>query len=106
MAAGASNPLAVRDTSKKSVLASGAASFFFGPLGWLYAGSFKEAIPASLAYLLVGAVLPHFLFMYVAGVTGFVSAVAGVLYAWSFNRSGRRETLLLKDAPTPPSLNP
>src|SRR5262249_4569856 len=35
---------------KKSLIASGVLSFFFVPLGWLYAGSFKEAGVVALVY--------------------------------------------------------
>ncbi len=85
------------EPSQKSVLASGLLSFFFGPLGWLYAGSFREAVPAALAYVLVCAILPKFLLVYILGVSNALTALAGVLYAWSYNRSGKRETLLLRD---------
>jgi hypothetical protein len=86
-------------TGEKSILASGLLSFFFGPLGWLYAGSFREAVPGALAYLLVCAIVPRFLLVYLLGAFNGISALAGVLYAWSYNRSGRREALILKDRP-------
>jgi hypothetical protein len=81
----------------KSILASGLLSFFFGPMGWLYAGSFREAVPGALAYVLVCAIVPRFLLVYLLGSFNALSALAGVLYAWSYNRSGRREALVLKD---------
>jgi hypothetical protein len=87
---------------RKSILASGLLSFFFGPLGWLYAGALREAVPGALAYILVCAILPRFLLVYLVGPLNALTALAGVLYAWSYNRSGRRETLLLKDPPALP----
>jgi hypothetical protein len=93
------NPNARRE---KSILASGMLSFFFGPMGWLYAGSFREAVPGALVYLLVCAIVPRFLLVYLVGTFNGLSALAGVLYAWSYNRSGRREALILKDRPALP----
>jgi hypothetical protein len=86
----------------KSILASGLLSFFFGPIGWLYAGSFREAVPGALAYFLVCAIVPRFLLAYLLGPFNALCALAGVLYAWSYNRSGRREALILKDRPALP----
>jgi len=40
-----------REKKEKSLLLSGGLSFFMGPLGWLYAGAFREAIPGSLIWL-------------------------------------------------------
>jgi len=82
---------------RKSVVLSGALSLFFGPMGWLYAGSMKEALPGTLFYLLLSALVPKFILVYLLGPLNAVAAVAGVLYAWSYNRTGRRETLLLND---------
>lgn len=82
---------------KKSILASGALSFFFGPIGWLYAAPLKEAIPVIIVYVLISSILPHFLLVYLLGIVNMASALAGVVYAWSYNREGRRMTLLLKD---------
>jgi hypothetical protein len=87
---------------QKSILASGLLSFFFGPLGWLYAGALREAVPGALAYVLVCAIVPRFLLVYLLGPFNALSALAGVLYAWSYNRSGRRETLVLPDRPALP----
>jgi hypothetical protein len=89
-----------RALGKKRLLVSGALSFFFGPLGWLYAAPLREAIPVIVVYVGVGwllnAILP-FLMFYVLGIVNVASAVAGVLYAWSFNTEGRRATLFLKE---------
>lgn len=85
---------------EKSWLASGLLSMFFGPLGWLYAGSLREAIPASLAYLVAGAILmklPMLLLMPVMMVVMPISGIAGAVYAWQYNRNGHRTRLFGKD---------
>jgi len=81
---------------KKSLKVSAGLSLL-GPVGWLYAGSFKETIPAILLAVAVGAVLPNFMlfpFLWVA-IPG--SALAGLIYAWQYNRKGHRTPLLLED---------
>ena len=82
---------------RKSVIASGALSFFFGPLGWLYAAPLKEAIPAvivyALLYSILSAILPSFILFWIFGPLSALSAVAGALYAWSYNQEGRRSEL-------------
>ncbi|HUQ04785.1 MAG TPA: hypothetical protein VM261_19925, partial [Kofleriaceae bacterium] len=74
-----------REAGDKSWLISGALSFFLGPLGWLYAGAWRESIPAALLWLLaaslVGGILPMFLLMPVLMVVMPLSGVAGVVYA-------------------------
>ena len=76
---------------------SAAASFALGPVGWLYAGSMREAVPASAAYVLLGAaafkIIPMFLLMPVLMVVLPLSAIAGVVYALQYNRSGNRQRL-------------
>jgi len=91
---------AAEDT--KSVVASGVLSFLFGPLGWIYAAPLREALPATLMYLLVSAVLPHALMASVLGITAPFSALAGVAYAWRYNKNGRRTPLLGSNAPELP----
>jgi hypothetical protein len=89
-----------REKGDKSWLASGALSFFFGPLGWLYAGSLREAIPASFLYLLVLGLLsklPIFLVWPVMMVVMPISAIAGVVYAIQHNRHGERTRLFDKE---------
>jgi hypothetical protein len=81
---------------KRSVIASGLLSFFFGPLGWLYAAPWKSAIIGGGAYLLVAAILPSFLMMYVVAIVAPVSAIAGVLYALGYNLAGARTPLFGK----------
>jgi hypothetical protein len=85
---------------RKSYLWAGGLSFLIGPLGWLYAGSFREAIPASLIYLAVAAVLTKLPTMLVAPLMSValpVSGLIGVIYAWQYNRHGKRQRLLDKD---------
>ncbi|MCR9163997.1 MAG: hypothetical protein ACE37F_02150 [Nannocystaceae bacterium] len=77
-------------SEKKSVLVSGLVSFFFGPLGWFYAGPMKSALIGGGAWLLTAMVLPKFMLVYLASVVGPVSAIAGILYAFGFNRTGER----------------
>ena len=81
---------------RKSLLLSAALSFF-GPLGWLYAGSLKEAIPAAAIALLVAAVVPTFLLMPVLWLVMPLSALTGLVYAWQYNRHGHRTPIFLDD---------
>lgn len=90
-----------REAGEKSWLISGALSFFLGPLGWLYAGSWRESIPAALVYLLtlglVTSIVPMFLLMPVMMVALPLSGVAGVVYAIGHNRNGHRIRLFGDD---------
>lgn len=95
-AAGLSKP--TQSGQKKSMLASGALSFFFGPIGWIYAAPLKEALPAIIAYVIVCSILPNFLLVYVLGLVNGFSGLAGALYAWSYNHSGERAPLFGKAA--------
>ena len=73
---------------------------FFGPVGWLYAGSLREAIPASLLYILAASIamkLPLFLIWPVMMVALPISGIAGVVYAIQHNRHGGRMRLFDKD---------
>jgi len=92
-----SRPLALGGGDKKSVVASGLLSLFFGPFGWLYAAPLKEALPAVLGYVIICSIVPKFLLIYLMGPIGAVSAVMGVLYAWSYNQSGGRTALWGRD---------
>ena len=91
-------PPARRVHDRKSILASGLLSFFLGPLGWFYAAPLKSAAIGGGAYLLVAAVLPHFLLVYVVAAIAPISAIAGVLYALGYNVSGERLPIFGKDA--------
>lgn len=89
-----------REKGEKSWLMSSGLSLVLGPLGWLYAGSFREAIPAGLLYLIVLSIfskLPFFLIMPVLMVALPISAIAGFVYALQYNRHGKRTRLFDKD---------
>jgi hypothetical protein len=90
-------PVEAKPDKRKSYLWAGGLSFLIGPLGWLYAGSFRETIPASIIYLAVAAVLTKLPTMLVAPLMSValpVSGLIGVLYAWQYNRHGKRQRLL------------
>lgn len=74
-------------------------SLFFGPIGWLYAGAWREAIPGAAAYLLFGTlllrVLPTLIVMPALTVGLPLSAIVGYLYAAEHNRKGKRTALFL-----------
>jgi len=80
---------------EKSWIKSGIASMLLGPLGWLYAGSFREAIPASVAYLAFAALLSKlpFIMWPVMMVALPLSGIAGVVYALQYNKTGARQRL-------------
>ena len=82
---------------RKSPVLSAALSFFLGPLGWLYAGSFKEAIPAFLIGVGIASLLPSVLLFPLMMVGLPASAIGGWLYAWQYNEDGSRKTLFLGD---------
>jgi hypothetical protein len=86
-----------RKKGEKSWVASGVASLALGPVGWLYAGSWREAVPATAAWLALAAlasrILPVFLMLPVLMVVLPLSAIAGVVYALQYNRSGSRQRL-------------
>ena len=86
---------------EKSWLISAGLSFFFGPLGWLYAGSFRETIPAAALYVMVAGIvskiLPAFLLMPVLMVLLPISGIAGLVYAIGHNRAGKRIRLFGDD---------
>ena len=86
-----------RERGEKSLLVSGGVSLVFGPVGWLYAGSWRESIPAAAGWLAAAAiaskVFPMFLLMPVLMVVMPVSGIAGLVYAWQYNRKGRRTRL-------------
>ncbi len=90
-----------RTKGEKNIWISGGASLFLGPLGWLYAGSWREAIPASLGYLAIAAVIPNMLLAPIAGIALPVSGIIGLVYAWQYNRKGKRLPLFLKDRRKP-----
>src|SRR5262245_33420004 len=85
---------------QKSVLMSGGLSLLLGPFGWLYAGPFREAIPAILIYVALVTVMPWFLIGILLGLLHAASGLVGVVYAWKFNEKRRRVPLLLKGTRT------
>ena len=86
---------------EKSWIKSGIASTALGPIGWLYAGSLREAVPAATAWLAVMAIaskfIPMVLLMPVLMVALPLSGLAGVLYAIQYNRAGGKRTRLFGD---------
>jgi len=86
---------------EKSWIKSGVASALLGPAGWLYAGSLREAVPATVGWAALGIVasklLPVFLMLPILLVVLPLSAIAGVVYALQFNRSGGRQRLFDRD---------
>jgi hypothetical protein len=89
-----------RQKGQKSWMASGLLSLFFGPVGWVYAGSLREAVPAGALYLaamLILSKLPVFLMWPVMMVALPISGIAGVVYALQYNRHGKRQRLFDRD---------
>lgn len=86
---------------EKSWIKSGVASLALGPIGWLYAGSLREAVPAAAGWIalltLASKILPMVLLMPVLMVALPLSAIAGVVYALQYNRSGGRQRLFGDD---------
>lgn len=85
----------------KSLVKSGAASLVLGPIGWLYAGSLREAVPATVGWILLMTVLtkilPSVLLMPVLMLALPLSAIAGIVYAMQFNKTGKRQRLFNDD---------
>ena len=82
---------------QKSWIVSSLASLVLGPIGWLYAGSLREAIPATAGWLVLATIaskiLPAFLLMPVLMVALPLSAIGGLVYALQYNRHGGRQRL-------------
>ncbi|HEY1552838.1 MAG TPA: hypothetical protein VGG28_33645 [Kofleriaceae bacterium] len=85
----------------KSWMVSGVASLALGPLGWLYAGSLRESVPAATIWVLLAAlaskILPTLLLWPVLMVVMPLSGIAGVVYALQYNRHGGRQRLFDSD---------
>jgi hypothetical protein len=81
----------------KSWKVSGIASLALGPIGWLYAGSLRESVPASAGWILLAAlaskILPTVLLMPVLLIALPLSAIAGIVYALQYNKHGGRQRL-------------
>lgn len=76
-------------------LALSAGLSLLGPLGWLYAGSFREAVPASLVFLLVAWILPNPILWPLLWFVLPASALGGLVYGWQYNRKGHRTPIFL-----------
>ncbi len=80
----------------KSWVKSALASTMLGPIGWLYAGSLREAVPGAAAWVAFAALatkLPWILLFPVLLVAMPLSGIAGLLYAVQYNRKGTRQRL-------------
>lgn len=72
----------------------------FGPLGWFYAAPVKEAGVATLVFVLAAKLLPAILFYPLMSLLVPLSALLGAMYAWRYNRTGRRSSLFLEEGGT------
>lgn len=79
---------------EKSVVASTALSFFFGPFGWLYAAPLKDSLVGIALFGLVTSIAPLFALRPILGVAFPFFALSGALYAWRYNKTGKRQSLL------------
>ena len=103
VAAGGARSLVAAPEGKKSLIASGLLSFFFGPLGWLYAAPLKEAVPAIVVYTLFWIVFSHFaLFAPIFTLLHVLFGALGVGYAWRHNQKGERTSILPETKALPP----
>ena len=94
-AMGSARSLVTAGEGKKSLVASGLLSFFFGPLGWLYAAPLREAAPAAAAWILLWIILPHWTIL--APLWFALMAASGglgMMYARKYNEKGQRAPLL------------
>lgn len=86
---------------EKSWIISGIASGVLGPIGWLYAGSMREAVPAAAAWVMLATfaswLLPALLLMPALMVALPLSGIAGIIYALQYNRAGGRQRLFGDD---------
>lgn len=82
---------------EKSPLIGGALGLL-GPLGWFYAAPLREALPAAILFLIVMK-LPLLLLVPILSLAIPASAVAGALYSWKHNRTGRRSGIFTEDEP-------
>lgn len=93
-------PLAMLDKPRgkgEKSLAASAGLSLLGPVGWLYAGSFREAIPATIAAAAVYYVLPSIVLAPFMLVGALASSAVGLTYAWQYNRKKGRTPLFLSD---------
>ncbi len=81
---------------EKSWPVSAGLSAMLGPVGWLYAGSWREAAPAAAAWVALGyllSFLPTMLLLPMLIVAMPLSGLAGAMYALGYNRAGKRQRL-------------
>lgn len=101
---------APRKKGQKSWMVSAGLSTAFGPLGWLYAGSWREAAPVAAIWVvglyLANWILPFILLMPALMVALPLSGIAGAVYAFGYNRAGSRQRLFGEDKPKPKQLPP
>jgi hypothetical protein len=91
-----------RKKGQKSYLWSGGLSFLLGPIGWLYAGSWREAAPFAAAEIIIAWLahfLPSLILMPALMFLMPASAIAGLLYAYGYNKHGGRQRLFGDDKP-------
>jgi hypothetical protein len=84
----------------KSWKTSGLVSTALGPIGWLYAGAWREAIPASVLFVALGYLLQFLpsIILWPALMIGLPSSgIAGALYASRYNKRGGRQRLFGAD---------
>lgn len=94
---GASGFMKPTGSQKDKSLVLGGALGLLGPLGWFYAGAWKETVPA-LAIWMVLFSLPLIkpLFWLLLPILLPLSALIGIAYTSSYNRNQKRKTLLLE----------
>ena len=101
---------APRKKGQKSWMVSAGLSTAFGPLGWLYAGSWREAAPVAAIWVvglyLANWILPFILLIPALMVALPLSGIAGAVYAFGYNRAGSRQRLFGEDKPKPKQLKP
>lgn len=95
LVAAAAAPLDARKSKGDKSLLLSAGLSVLGPLGWLYAGSFREAVPATLVYLALAWIIPNPILWPLLWFILPVSALTGLVYAWQHNRHGQRTALFL-----------
>lgn len=98
-----------KEAHEKSWLTAGLLGLVFGPAGWVYAGAWRESLPAGAAYVGIGflasKILPVFMLMPALLVVLPVSAIVGVMYAAKFNKAGKRQRVFGENpAPAPEQL--
>lgn len=95
--------LTVPTPGEKSWVKAGLGSMLLGPIGWLYAGAWREAVPAAAGWLAIAyllQILPSILLFPVLIVALPISGIIGAMYAARYNRHGSRQRMF---TPTPPA---